>query len=182
MTNIEIKVNGEKYGPYDRDSIDEYVASGRISRATPARLVGSDQWGVLSDILGDQLQVKTPSLLPNNSVNSFERPSDKKTTLQISYALYGVGILTAGIISFAGLIFCYVLKSKHNYDAIIVAHCVWLINTFWIAFGAGMLFWLLLFFGAWIVSVIGLLGTSIWYIYRLISGFISLQANCAPGR
>lgn len=94
----------------------------------------------------------------------------------VSYALYALGLLSAGIIAIAGLIIAY-LKLDDARGSYIEPHLRFQIRTFWWALGWSALVWLFVLltlglglFVAWIPF--GILW--IWFAYRIIKGWLKL--------
>lgn len=90
------------------------------------------------------------------------------------YALFGLGIISMGILALVGLILSYV-KRNDLQNTLFYHHFSYLIRTFWIYFALQILGLLLL--AAKGIGIIILIIVYIWYIYRLISGFTKLIDN-----
>lgn len=94
----------------------------------------------------------------------------------VTYALYALGLLTAGLIAVAGLILAYV-KADDARGTYIQSHFSWLIRTFWWGLLWATLTWIFVIvtfgigiFVAWIPWGI----TWIWFAYRIIKGWLRL--------
>ena len=96
------------------------------------------------------------------------------------YLMHGLSIIFfGGVLSFIPLIVNY-LKRADTEDSFLRSHHSWQIRSFW-----WFLVWVLPAL-AFYITIIGipvalliLLGTSIWITYRLIRGFLNLNANKA---
>jgi uncharacterized membrane protein len=94
----------------------------------------------------------------------------------VTYALFALGLLSAGLIAVAGLILAYV-KLDDARGTYVESHLRWLIRTFWWGLGWTALVWLFVIvtfgigiFFAWIPwGVIW-----IWFAYRIIKGWLRL--------
>lgn len=107
----------------------------------------------------------------NDVVNDTDEA--KKFAL-IVYILYGVGIVfTAGLATIAGVILAYIKKD----DAVgtwVESHYRWLLRTFWysLLWGViGAVTWVL------IIGIFIICANMIWFIYRVIKGWIRLTEN-----
>lgn len=97
--------------------------------------------------------------------------SHRKTT-HLIYGLYAAAILV-GITLVVAVIINYVKRDDVK-GTILESHFTWQIRTFWwtvVLFCAGLL-----------TSVVGIgflviIGASLWYIYRIIKGWIFLNEN-----
>lgn len=101
------------------------------------------------------------------------------TTLQshknlalVGYALQALGLVT-GVAAIAGLILNY-LKRSEVQGSYIASHFTWQIKTFWFSL-------LGLFIGA-VLAIIGIgvlimFATGIWYIYRIVKGWLALNES-----
>ena len=86
-----------------------------------------------------------------------------------AYILFAVSLLT-GLTSLFGLILAY-LKRKDARGTIYFSHLNWLIKTFWWSVVAFILTAITFFYG--IGMIVGIIA-GIWYIYRIIKGWIYL--------
>lgn len=100
-----------------------------------------------------------------------DRRGKAKSFATIVYVIFIVGLFTGGLVTIAGLIMAY-LKRGDAAGTWVESHHSWLIRTFW---------WSLLFIiiGVLLLAVtIGapiLFLVCIWYLYRIIKGFIYLN-------
>lgn len=99
----------------------------------------------------------------------------------VIYALYALGLLSAGIIAVAGLIVAYV-KRDDVAGTYLASHMSWLIRTFWWAFGWCALIWVFIFATLGIGLLIAWLFFGIvwvWGAYRIIKGWLRLAEKRA---
>lgn len=96
----------------------------------------------------------------------------QKTLTIIIYALYAASMLL-GITAIVAIIINY-LKRESVRGTIYESHFTWQIRTFWLG-----LLWSVIgmitsvIFIGWLV----LLATTVWFIYRLVKGFLRLNDN-----
>lgn len=122
-------------------------------------------------------------VLENNvSTSAPSGPSESLVQLtHVTYALYALGLISAGLIAVAGLIIAYV-KADDARGTYLQSHFSWLIRTFWWGLGWTALVWLFV-----IVTIgIGLLVAWIfwgiiwiWFAYRIIRGWLALAEKKA---
>lgn len=93
-----------------------------------------------------------------------------KTLTTVTYALYGISIFF-GITSIVAIIINYVKKSDVE-GTIYESHFRWQIRTFWYSLLWGVLGVLTAFI---MVGFLVLPATGIWYIYRVVKGFLRLN-------
>lgn len=102
----------------------------------------------------------------------------ERTTLLVAYVLQAISPFTAFMASIVSVVISYI-KSAETQNEFIRSHHRYLIRTFWWTLGLGFLFGLL----CWII--IGfplLLGLGIWWIYRMVRGFIAYgERRSMPG-
>lgn len=94
-----------------------------------------------------------------------------KTTALVVYALYGASFFVGGLTAIVGIIIAY-MKRTEAAGTYIASHFNYQIRTFW---------WTVLWSVVGFVTsfiVIGfviLVATAIWFIYRIVKGFLRLQ-------
>lgn len=96
-----------------------------------------------------------------------EREHSLKNYTLAVYALYAVS-LVFGITGVVGLIIAYIKRGEAA-GTFYADHLNYLIRTFWWALAAGVVGMLTLFIG---VGVLVLLAVTVWFIYRVVAGFI----------
>jgi uncharacterized membrane protein len=100
----------------------------------------------------------------------------------VTYALYALGLLTAGVIAIAGLIIAYI-KADDAKGTYLEAHYSWLIRTFWWGLGWTLLVWLFVIVTIGIGLIVAWLfwgAIWIWVAYRIIRGWLRLTEKRAP--
>lgn len=101
-------------------------------------------------------------------------PNEKRIAA-IAYGLYGLGLLGFLLPSIAAVIINYL--KVDNSPRLYASHHRWMIRTFWWA-----LLWVILG-GILTVVLIGfavLFAAAVWWIYRLLRGFLALSENKPP--
>lgn len=105
------------------------------------------------------------SLQPNNE--------NHRKIMFITYGLFGLGMIFGGIPTIAGVVLAYVKRSEMTFT-FYHDHMNFLIRTFWGGV-IGMVLGVILsfiFVGIFVIWAVG-----IWYIFRIIYGFIKLLDN-----
>ncbi|ULQ47190.1 hypothetical protein JN531_002645 [Flagellatimonas centrodinii] len=99
----------------------------------------------------------------------------ERNTLLVAYILHALGAFTGGVTAIAGVIVNHI-KVNETDSIFIRSHHRWLLRTFW--FGV---LWMII---ATVLAFIGIgfliyLAVGIWYIYRIVRGFISYSERKA---
>lgn len=89
--------------------------------------------------------------------------------LLVTYVVFLVGLFTAFLVTIAGLVMAYLKRNEYN-NTIYESHITYLIRTFWIGLLFGVISFLTLIIG---IGFILLLLTSVWYIVRMVKGFVN---------
>ncbi|MFA7681218.1 MAG: hypothetical protein WCY07_13855 [Pigmentiphaga sp.] len=97
-----------------------------------------------------------------------------KKTVTIGYALYALS-LVVGISALVAIVLNYI-KREDARGTWLESHFTWQIKTFWWSLGLFVLGGLTTVIG---VGFIILFGTLIWYIYRIVKGWLALTENKA---
>lgn len=105
---------------------------------------------------------------------------DAKNFARVMYVAHAViFVFSLGTLSLLPLIFNYV-KRPYTQGTFVYSHHTWMIRTFWFS-----LLWAIVG-GALFATIIGIplaylvwFGAWIWYIYRVIRGFVDLNNNNA---
>lgn len=105
------------------------------------------------------------------------QPTVDNTLLNIAYALYASGILLGGLTTIVGVILAYIKLADTNRASIQGQHLIYLIRTFWHSFFAMIFAFLTAFFG---LGIILFFAAGIWYIYRVVFGWIKLTEGKSP--
>jgi uncharacterized membrane protein len=93
----------------------------------------------------------------------------ERTTLLVAYVLQAVSPFTGFLASIVSVVISYI-KAGETQNEFIRGHHRYLIRTFWWTLILGIVFGLL----CWVLIGIPLLiGLWIWWIYRLVRGFIA---------
>lgn len=90
----------------------------------------------------------------------------------LTYILYFIGAVSAGLFSTIGLILAYV-RRKGLENTIFYSHLSYLIRTYWIFIFLEIIGLLLI--QARGIGIIILIVAYFWYVYRLVSGFTKLS-------
>ncbi|MBV6272393.1 hypothetical protein KVP09_05615 [Alcaligenaceae bacterium CGII-47] len=117
----------------------------------------------------------SPAVSHSSALNA-EQLKTYKTFTMIVYGAYALGLVLGGVPTIIGLIMAYVRRAEYA-GTIYGLHLRFLIRTFW--YGA---LWVLVgailamaYIGFVVVAVVG-----IWYIYRIVRGFLCLYDDKAP--
>jgi uncharacterized membrane protein len=113
----------------------------------------------------------------NQNSSGVAAPSESLVQLtHVTYALYALGLLTAGVIAIAGLILAYI-KLDDAKGTYIESHMRWLIRTFWWGLGWTLLVWLFVILTIGIGLIVAWIFWGIiwiWFAYRIIKGWLRL--------
>lgn len=110
----------------------------------------------------------------NNSIvldTSQVAPAQKdalRTYAMVVYALFAAGPFLGGLPTIVGLVMAYIKRDEMT-GTIYKEHMGLLIRSFWISLILGILGALTMLL---VVGIFILIGTGIWYIYRIVRGFI----------
>lgn len=99
-----------------------------------------------------------------------QRQASMRTLTLVLYGLYAASVVV-GFTGLVGVIIAHV-KLGEAQGTIFESHLRWLIRTFWIGFAAFLIGALLSFVG---IGLLLILATAIWFIYRLVVGFLRLN-------
>ena len=109
-------------------------------------------------------------------------PSESSIQIvHITYALFALGLLSAGLIAVAGLVVAYI-KRDDTVNSYLAAHYSWLIRTFWWSMLWASLTWLFVIFTFGIGIVVAWIPWGvvwIWCAYRIIKGWLRLTEKRA---
>lgn len=118
----------------------------------------------------------TNPIASGNTALSTEQLKSFKTFTMIIYGAYALGLVMGGLPTIIGLIMAYVKRGQYV-GTIYGQHLGFLIRTFWY----GVLWALvgavltLVYIGFAVLTVVG-----IWYIYRIVRGFLYMYDGKAP--
>lgn len=110
--------------------------------------------------------------MSENNAQALNSRAAGEKLLTITYLLYGLGLVLGGIPTFAAIIIDYIKKDSYQ-DTFLSSHFQYQIRTFWISFALSVLGFILLF--AFGLGLLILIPTGIWYIYRIIKGYLNLN-------
>ena len=99
----------------------------------------------------------------------------------ITYALFALGLLSAGLIAVAGLVIAYIKRDDAN-GTYVRAHYDWLIRTFWWSMLWAGLTWLFVIMTIGIGIVVAWIPWGIvwvWCAYRIVKGWLRLTEKRA---
>jgi len=108
-----------------------------------------------------------------------ERGVTTRRVTHVIYALFALGLISAGFLgvaTLAAVVLAYV-KRPDAAGTVYAAHFDWIIKTFWWS-----LLWFVLsalatvVFIGWLTGLVAL----VWVIYRIIKGWLALAAGNAP--
>ncbi|MGH8444230.1 MAG: DUF4870 family protein [Solimonas sp.] len=93
----------------------------------------------------------------------------ERTTLLVAYVLQTISPFTVFLASIVSLVISYI-KTSETQNQYIRSHHRYLIRTFWWTLVWAIIFGLLSFVG---IGLILLAGLWVWWIYRMVRGFIA---------
>lgn len=106
---------------------------------------------------------------------STEEINAKRRLTMVIYGLYALSLFMGGLPSIVAIIMNYVKRDDMR-GTWLESHFEWQIKTFWWTLLGGVISALLLMIG---VGFILLAVVGIWYIYRIVKGFLRLNDNQA---
>jgi uncharacterized membrane protein len=93
-----------------------------------------------------------------------------KKQIQFVYGLYAASLLLP-FLSIFGLIIAY--KTRRDVAGTwLESHRQWLIQTFWISLAGAVVGLFAMFF---VLSVLVMMATGLWFLYRIIAGWMKFQ-------
>jgi uncharacterized membrane protein len=105
-----------------------------------------------------------------------EKIKKERTMVKITYALFALSIFIQ-VLAIVACIIAYI-KREDVKETYLATHYDWLIKTFWILLGVGVgcVLLMILSFGLGTgLSVVLIIGAGIWYLYRVIKGFLKFN-------
>jgi uncharacterized membrane protein len=106
------------------------------------------------------------------SAVSVDIDKSAKTLTTIIYALYAASIVF-GITALVAIVMNYVKKNDMD-GSLYESHFRWQIRTFWFSLLWSLIGVVTIFFG---IGLIILLAGFVWYIYRIVKGWLNLNDN-----
>jgi uncharacterized membrane protein len=122
----------------------------------------------------------SPSSVPPNTTGNVPEESAVQIT-HVVYALYALGLVTAGLLAVAGLIIAYV-KRDDVAGTYLKSHMDWLIPTFWWSLLWIALVWVMVILTIGIGLIVAWIPWGIvwiWGAYRIIKGWLRLSEKRA---
>lgn len=101
--------------------------------------------------------------------NAPPAPDNLRTSAIVVYALY-IASLVVGITLIVGVVMAYVKRNEMN-GTLYYNHMQYLIKTFWYSLIGFIIGWATMILA---VGGIVLVVVSVWFIYRVVAGFIKL--------
>ena len=124
-------------------------------------------------------------VVTTNSPDQSAPPEAAIQITHITYALFALGLLSAGLIAIAGLVVAYIKRDDAE-GSYLRAHYSWLIVTFWWSVLWAALAWIFFFLFTLITLGIGIVVAWIpltivwvWCAYRIIKGWLRLTEKRA---
>jgi uncharacterized membrane protein len=111
-----------------------------------------------------------------NTLEQEEKIKKERTMVKITYALFALSIFIQ-VLAIVACIIAYI-KREDVKETYLATHYDWLIKTFWILLGVGVgcVLLMILSFGLGTgLSVVLIIGAGIWYLYRVIKGFLKFN-------
>lgn len=111
-----------------------------------------------------------PPLSTANGAQPPQKMEENRQLTQIIYILYGLGIFV-GITAIIAVIINYVKRDEVR-GTWLQSHFDWQIKTFWCVFIIGIIGMITRFI---LIGYVILFGLTLWYIYRMIKGFLAFN-------
>ena len=118
-----------------------------------------------------QPQPATPPTGPAIPLPAGKDEASLRTMTMIIYGLLAAGWITGGLLGIVAIILAYVKRDDAR-GSWLESHYTWLIRTFWIGLGIGVLGMLTVFV---VVGFFILFGGFVWTVYRVVKGFVRLN-------
>ena len=170
-------------GPYSVSQLENFRRNGELSAQALVWTEGMSDWQPIASVLAVAAQPNPQAPVAPTRLAPVVIPKDTSGVLKesdytfivIAYVLMSASIFTAGLVSVVGLIMAYI-KREEVKGTYLESHCKWIIETFWITFGVGVLGTALLFV---LIGIPILIGAAIWFVYRIILGAIRISERRA---
>lgn len=118
------------------------------------------------------MEDKAQVLVTQRNAEEFK---NQRTLTMVIYGLYALSLFTGGLPAIVAIIINY-LKRAEMRGTWLESHFEWQIKTFWWMLLGGVVAVLLMLIG---IGFILVFVVGIWYIYRLVKGFLRLLDNQA---
>ena len=102
----------------------------------------------------------------------------KKQLTTIIYALYAFSFFVSGVPAIVAIIINYI-KLEEMQGTFLDSHFRWQMKTFWYSLtGVVMsLLFMTVFIGWFMIGWFGLAAVFVWYVYRIVKGWLNLGEN-----
>jgi uncharacterized membrane protein len=168
-------------GPYSVSQLENFRRNGELPVDALVWTEGMADWQPIASVLTAVMPVpvppRAPALTPvivDPTGAGVVKEADY-TFLVIAHVLMAASILTAGFLSVVALIMAYIKRDELR-GTYLESHCKWIIETFWISFGVGILGAILSFV---VIGIPILFGAAIWFVYRVVVGAIRISERRA---
>lgn len=111
------------------------------------------------------MMMNEPLLQPPHDPN-------QRTIMIVVYVLFGLGVIFGGLPAIAGVILAYIKRQDMLPNSLYHNHLTFLIRTFWGSVAGTVIGFILSFIG---IGILVLLAVGIWYLFRVIYGFVKLM-------
>ena len=111
------------------------------------------------------MMMNEPLLQPPHDPN-------QRTIMIVVYVLFGLGVIFGGLPAIAGVILAYIKRQDMLPNSLYHNHLTFLIRTFWGSVAGTVIGFILSFIG---IGILVLFAVGIWYLFRLIYGFVKLM-------
>lgn len=108
-----------------------------------------------------------------------QKTRDSRILAHLVYFLYILSFFSLGMTDLLGVIIAYIARAQlPPKESLLKEHFTWQIGTFWVSF---ILILIALIF-SFIIIIPLILGTvaTVWFVFRIIKGWISLMNNRSP--
>ena len=111
------------------------------------------------------MMMNEPLLQPPHDPN-------QRTIMIVVYVLFGLGVIFGGLPAISGVILAYIKRQDMLPNSLYHNHLTFLIRTFWGSVAGTVIGFILSFIG---IGILVLFAVGIWYLFRLIYGFVKLM-------
>ena len=96
---------------------------------------------------------------------------NQRTIMIVVYVLFGLGVIFGGLSAVAGVILAYIKRQDMLPNSLYHNHLTFLIRTFWGSVAGTVIGFIFSFIG---IGILVLFPVGIWYLFRVIYGFVKL--------
>ena len=97
---------------------------------------------------------------------------NQRTIMIVVYVLFGLGVIFGGLPAITGVILAYIKRQDMLPNSLYHNHLTFLIRTFWGSVAGTVIGFILSFIG---IGILVLFAVGIWYLFRVIYGFVKLM-------